>query len=255
MRRLNVSLIAAMAVALPSLAANAGGPWLIFDQLIRRSSLSCATQGANNLSVTRFILAAHAPLARPEVASGLAAAQVFLRRYQFGLKIWDAYRPVAVQEKLWHASHNSDYVANPEIGVGSLHSWGVAIDATLSIRGIVRCACPVTLAILRPLQCGVTSVLMPMFARTCICCRWQCEMQAFGDCAPSGGISRLLTGKNTCRIRAARTAEVSGTEWQGNYDPSAAVFAFVMSSEVETSLTVVSLKTEIPSPSVGMTKW
>ena len=39
--------------------------------------------------------------------------------------------PVAVQEKLWHASHNSDYVANPEIGVGSLHSWGVAIDATL----------------------------------------------------------------------------------------------------------------------------
>jgi D-alanyl-D-alanine dipeptidase len=61
----------------------------------------------------------------------LAAAQAFLRRYQFGLKIWDAYRPVTVQEKLWHASHNSDYVANPEIGVGSLHSWGVAVDATL----------------------------------------------------------------------------------------------------------------------------
>jgi D-alanyl-D-alanine dipeptidase len=61
----------------------------------------------------------------------LATAQAFLRRYQFGLKIWDAYRPVAVQEKLWQASHNSDYVANPEIGVGSLHSWGVAIDATL----------------------------------------------------------------------------------------------------------------------------
>ena len=36
-------------------------------------------------------------LARPEVASGLAAAQSFLRRYQYGLKIWDAYRPVAVQ--------------------------------------------------------------------------------------------------------------------------------------------------------------
>jgi len=33
--------------------------------------------------------------------------------------------------KLWHASRNSDYVANPEIGVGSLHSWGVAVDATL----------------------------------------------------------------------------------------------------------------------------
>ena len=32
---------------------------------------------------------------------------------------------------LWDASHNSDYVANPEIGAGSLHSWGIAVDATL----------------------------------------------------------------------------------------------------------------------------
>ena len=32
---------------------------------------------------------------------------------------------------LWEASHNDDYVANPEIGAGSLHSWGIAIDATL----------------------------------------------------------------------------------------------------------------------------
>ena len=36
-----------------------------------------------------------------------------------------------MQAKLWQASHNSDYVANPEIGVGSLHSWGIAVDATL----------------------------------------------------------------------------------------------------------------------------
>ena len=58
-------------------------------------------------------------------------AQGFLRRYQYGLKIWDAYRPVAVQSKLWQASRNSDYVANPDLGVGSLHSWGIAVDATL----------------------------------------------------------------------------------------------------------------------------
>ena len=70
-------------------------------------------------------------LARPEVASALAVAQSVLRRYQYGLKIWDAYRPAAVQAKLWQALRNSDYVANPEIGVGSLHSWGIAVDATL----------------------------------------------------------------------------------------------------------------------------
>ena len=70
-------------------------------------------------------------LARPEVASALAAAQVILQRYKYRLKIWDAYRPAAVQTRLWQAFHNSDYVANPEIGAGSLHSWGVAVDATL----------------------------------------------------------------------------------------------------------------------------
>src|SRR5205807_857916 len=64
-------------------------------------------------------------------ASALARAQAFLRRYQYGLKIWDAYRPVGVQARLWEASHNSDYVADPKTGAGSLHSWGIAIDATL----------------------------------------------------------------------------------------------------------------------------
>ena len=70
-------------------------------------------------------------LARPEVAAALTKAQTDLRRFQYGLKIWDAYRPAAVQTKLWQASRNSDYVANPEVGVGSLHSWGIAVDATL----------------------------------------------------------------------------------------------------------------------------
>ena len=69
--------------------------------------------------------------ARPEVAAALSTAQTTLRQYQYGLKIWDAYRPVRVQTKLWEASRNSDYVANPEVGVGSLHSWGIAVDATL----------------------------------------------------------------------------------------------------------------------------
>src|SRR5215472_4892186 len=59
--------------------------------------------------------------ARPEVAAALSKAQTTLRQFQYGLKIWDAYRPVSVQTKLWEASRNNDFVANPEVGVGSLH--------------------------------------------------------------------------------------------------------------------------------------
>jgi len=131
MRRFNVSLIAAMAVAFPSLAANAGAPLVDVRSVDPTIIVELRYAGRNNLVGYPLYPRGTCALVRPEVASGLAAAQVFLRRYQFGLKIWDAYRPVVVQEKLWHASHNSDYVANPEIGIGSLHSWGVAIDATL----------------------------------------------------------------------------------------------------------------------------
>src|SRR2546430_2683301 len=131
MRRLNSPLLALVAVTLSSLDASAGGPLVDIRSVDPTIIVELRYAGRNNLVGYPLYPQGTSALARPEVASGLAAAQAFLRRYQFGLKIWDAYRPVTVQEKLWHASHNSDYVANPEIGVGSLHSWGVAVDATL----------------------------------------------------------------------------------------------------------------------------
>src|ERR1700736_1521722 len=69
-------------------------------------------------------------LTRLELAERLKTAQSVLRRYNFGLKIWDAYRPGSVQVQLWRASGNNNFVADPEVGAGSLHSWGLAVDAT-----------------------------------------------------------------------------------------------------------------------------
>jgi D-alanyl-D-alanine dipeptidase len=71
-------------------------------------------------------------LVRAEVAQHLSAAQTMLQRHQFRLKIWDAYRPPGAQLALWQAVPNSDYVADPNAGAGSLHSWGVAVDVTLT---------------------------------------------------------------------------------------------------------------------------
>lgn len=70
-------------------------------------------------------------LTRPEVAIRLIAAERLLQRYSYHLKIWDAYRPRAAQVMLWEASRNNEYVANPDAGAGSLHTWGLAVDATL----------------------------------------------------------------------------------------------------------------------------
>jgi len=131
MRPLNFSLFVLVAAALPLSGAQAGGPLVDVRSADPTIVVELRYAGSNNLVGYPLYPRGTCALARPEVASGLAAAQAFLRRYQLGLKIWDAYRPVAVQEKLWKTSHNSDYVANPEVGVGSLHSWGVAVDATL----------------------------------------------------------------------------------------------------------------------------
>ena len=46
------------------------------------------------------------------------------------IKIFDAYRPVYVQKKLWDCLPDSNFIAPPD--KGSPHSRGVAIDLTLT---------------------------------------------------------------------------------------------------------------------------
>ena len=70
-------------------------------------------------------------LVRPATAERLVKAQKILRTQGYRLKIWDAYRPMAVQAELWQITHNDDFVADPLEGDGSLHTWGVAVDVTL----------------------------------------------------------------------------------------------------------------------------
>ncbi len=70
-------------------------------------------------------------LVRPSVAAKLVAAQNQLLPRGYRLKIWDAYRPKAAHDQLWQLYPDRRYVGNPSDGVGSLHTWGVAVDATL----------------------------------------------------------------------------------------------------------------------------
>jgi D-alanyl-D-alanine dipeptidase len=126
-----IPLLAGVATALMSLDANAGDSFVDVRSVDPTIVVELRYAGRNNLLGQPLYPYGMRALTRREVALALARAQAFLRHYQYGLKIWDAYRPVAVQAKLWEASHNSDYVADPETGAGSLHSWGIAVDATL----------------------------------------------------------------------------------------------------------------------------
>jgi D-alanyl-D-alanine dipeptidase len=84
----------------------------------------------NNVSGTPIYPKDMPALLRPEVAQRVVKANAELRARGFGLKIWDAYRPKAAHEQLWEYWPDNDYVASPAEG-GSLHTRGVAVDATL----------------------------------------------------------------------------------------------------------------------------
>ena len=60
----------------------------------------------------------------------LKQAEIMLEEQGYCLKIWDAYRPVSAQFKLWEICPNSTYVANPYNGYSS-HSRGNTVDITL----------------------------------------------------------------------------------------------------------------------------
>jgi D-alanyl-D-alanine dipeptidase len=125
-------IVIVVATALRSaLAADVDLPLVDIQSVDPTIVIELRYSGTNNLIGQALYPPGTRALVRPEVAQRLATAQLFLRRYQCGLKIWDAYRPRSVQMRLWQATPNQDYVADPRAGAGSMHSWGVAVDATL----------------------------------------------------------------------------------------------------------------------------
>jgi len=68
-------------------------------------------------------------LLRREPAESLSAVQKELQTRGLGLKIFDGYRPLSIQKKLWEAVPDDRYVANP--AKGSRHNRGAAVDLTL----------------------------------------------------------------------------------------------------------------------------
>ena len=71
----------------------------------------------------------------PKAAAALAKAQKLLKeqRPELSLKVYDATRPMSVQQKMWNAvagTNKSIYVSNPRNG-GGMHNYGLAVDITL----------------------------------------------------------------------------------------------------------------------------
>ncbi len=66
---------------------------------------------------------------RSTAAEKLAAVQMELDKSGYGLKIFDAYRPYSITERLWEPVQDDRYAADPKKGSG--HNRGIAVDLTI----------------------------------------------------------------------------------------------------------------------------
>jgi D-alanyl-D-alanine dipeptidase len=65
-----------------------------------------------------------------DATAQLLRVQEDLRSRGLELKVFDAYRPLSVQQKMWDLIHDERYVSNPTIN-GGRHTRGTAVDITL----------------------------------------------------------------------------------------------------------------------------
>lgn len=71
------------------------------------------------------------PYARYGTVVKLAEAQKRFAAKGYRILIWDAYRPVSAQFRLWEICPDGNYVSNPNIGYSN-HTRGCALDITLA---------------------------------------------------------------------------------------------------------------------------
>jgi D-alanyl-D-alanine dipeptidase len=82
----------------------------------------------NNFTKTQLYECADC-LLRKEVATALAKVALKTKEKGIGIVLFDCYRPLTVQQKMWKIVPNPIYVADP--AKGSMHNRGNAVDLSL----------------------------------------------------------------------------------------------------------------------------
>lgn len=116
-------------VAIFSSLLTAGDPPLInVKELAPGIVVDMRYAGPNNFT-KQTLYDASVCLLNESAARRLARVQARLEKEGLGLKVWDCYRPLSVQKKLWEIVPNPEYVADPK--TGSRHNRGASVDLTL----------------------------------------------------------------------------------------------------------------------------
>lgn len=113
----------------PEQIARAKGNLVCLESLNAGFVMDIRYATTNNFTGVILYPVARAYLNR-DAAAALVKAQGDLRKKGLGLKIFDGYRPLRVQQKMWDLIQDDRYVSNPATNAGR-HTRGTAVDVTL----------------------------------------------------------------------------------------------------------------------------
>lgn len=85
--------------------------------------------GTNNFMHEKLYPPIRTTYLRKAAVDKLTKVQIDLQEKELGLKVFDAYRPYSVTEKLWEPVQDDRYAADPKKGSG--HNRGIAVDLTI----------------------------------------------------------------------------------------------------------------------------
>ena len=85
--------------------------------------------GVDNFMKEKLYPPLHTTWLRKTAADSLSSVQKELNQEGLGLKIFDAYRPYAVTQRMWQMVKDDRYAADPKYGSG--HNRGIAVDLTV----------------------------------------------------------------------------------------------------------------------------
>lgn len=85
--------------------------------------------GTKNFMQQQLYTGATSTYLRKPAIDALVKVQNGLKEHGMGLKVFDAYRPYSITEKMWEPIKDDRYAADPKKGSG--HNRGIAIDLTL----------------------------------------------------------------------------------------------------------------------------
>ena len=124
--RMSALALILAACAIPGPAADE--PLLDVHEAAPRIAINIRYATADNFTRTVLYPSGRCLLRAP-VAKRLSLVQSDLEAQRLGLKVWDCYRPLTIQKKLWALVPDPRYVADPK--TGSRHNRGAAVDVTL----------------------------------------------------------------------------------------------------------------------------